>query len=259
MKGRLSGEMNPWSSLKDMIHGADVIIEVVDARDLTGTRLLLAEKWAGSKRLLLLANKTDLLPPDQSSKPIHPSRLPKLQNGGMWVSAKDPSLREKIISTILSRTKNRPVRAILIGYPNVGKSTLLNMLAQRKAAKVSAVAGTTKNLQWVNINEELTISDYRGMFPKYEKKDELVRKGALNLQGDEEGYAYKFAEKILRSEQLKKWLEEKFNIELGGVHDSEALLSKIAERRKWYKKGGELNLEEAARALVRAMAEAPEM
>jgi ribosome biogenesis GTPase A len=251
VQGRVSGEMNPWSSLKNMIHGADVIIEVVDARDIQRTRLPLAEKWAGSRRLLMVANKTDLL--------LDSSNLPRLQNGGIYACAKESDDREKIIKAILARTKNRPVRAIAIGYPNVGKSTLINMLAGRKAAKVSSVAGTTKNIQWISITPELMISDYRGMFPKYEKKDELVRKGALNVHGDEDKYAYQFADKVLKSAQLRKWLEERYDINLEDVTDSEGVLSKIAERRKWYKKGGELNLEEAARSLVRAMAEAPEI
>ncbi|MFH1785965.1 MAG: GTPase [Candidatus Micrarchaeota archaeon] len=251
MKGREKGNMNPWSFLKNMIHSADVIIEVVDARDIKGTRLTLAEKWAGSKRLLLVANKSDLLPKDME--------LPKLENKGIFISAKDTDERSRIIKAILSRTSKRPVRAILVGYPNVGKSTLVNMLAQRKAAKVSAVAGTTKNLQWINITPELSITDYRGIFPKYEKKNELVRKGALNVQGNEDLYAYDFAEKILKSNELKKWLEEKYDISLENVSDSQGVLEKIAERRRWYIKGGELNLQEAARSLIRAMMEAPEM
>ncbi|MFH1520409.1 MAG: GTPase [Candidatus Micrarchaeota archaeon] len=247
------GEMNPWSILKDMIHGVSVVLEVVDARDIPGTRLPLAEKWTGSKRLFMIVNKADLLPPG--------TILPKLQNKGMYVSAKstDENVRMGLIRAIIARTDVRPVKALLVGYPNVGKSTLINMLARKKVTRVSAVAGTTKSMQWIRINEDLILTDYRGMFPKYEKKDELVRKSALNVQGDEEKYAYKFAEKVLKSAKLRKWLEDKFGITLEGVTDSEGVLGKIAERRKWYLKGGELNLHESAKVLVRVMAEAPEM
>lgn len=246
------GEMNPWSFLKDMIHGVDIVLEIVDARDIPGTRLPLAEKWTGSKRLFMIANKADLLPPG--------TILPKLQNKGMYISAKstDENVRMGLMRAILARTDTRPVKVLLLGYPNVGKSTLINMLARRKVARVSAVAGTTKNMQWIRIGD-LIVTDYRGMFPKYEKKDELVRKSALNVQGDEEKYAYNFAEKILKSAQLKKWLEKKFDINLTKVSDSDGVLAKIAERRKWYLKGGELNLQEAAKNLVKAMADAPEM
>lgn len=246
------GEMNPWSFLKDMIHGVDIVLEVVDARDIPGTRLPLAEKWTGSKRLFMIANKADLLPPG--------TILPKLQNKGMYTSAKstDENVRMDLIRAILVRTDSRPAKVLLVGYPNVGKSTLINMLARRKVARVSAVAGTTKNMQWVRVGD-LIVTDYRGMFPKYEKKEELVRKNALNVQGDEEKYAHKFAEKVLLSVKLKKWLEGKYGISLEGVSDSEGVLAKIAERRKWYLKGNELNLQEAARSLVRSMADAPEI
>ncbi len=247
------GRMNKWSALKDMIHGADVIIEVLDARDIGGTRLPIAEKWAGSKRLLMVANKTDLLPPG--------ARPPKLQNRGISVSAKslDENERWRVIRAILERTAARPVRGILVGYPNVGKSSLINMLARRKAARVSAVAGTTKDIQWVNITPELMLSDYRGMFPGRESEGDLVRKGALNVQGEEEKHAYAFAEKVLGSKTLTKWLEKRFDISLEGTRDAEAVLERIARRRGWMLKGGEPNLAEASRSLVRAMMEAPQI
>jgi ribosome biogenesis GTPase A len=245
--------MNKWSALKDMIHGADVIVEVVDSRDVAGTRLPVAEKWAGSKRLLVVANKTDLLPEG--------AEMPKLQNKGIYASAKstDEDERWRVIRAIMERTHARPVRAILVGYPNVGKSSLINMLARRKATRVSAVAGTTKNIQWVKVNQELMVSDYRGLFPAKEPQEALVRKGALNVQGDEEKHAYAFAGKVLAAPALKRWLEKKYDISLADAKDAEAVLERIARRRGWFLKGGEPNLQEACRSLVRAMAEAPEI
>jgi ribosome biogenesis GTPase A len=187
-----------WKKVKAMVHGADVIVEVVDARDVERTRLPLVEKWAGSKRLLIVANKADLL--------SEGSAMPKLQNKGITVSARDQSgeNRQKVIDSIMSRTDARPVMAILIGYPNIGKSTLVNMLAKRRAARVAPVAGTTTNIQWIKISDDLMISDYRGVFPRYESTGELVRKGALNLLGDEEKHSYKFAERVIASPTLKK-------------------------------------------------------
>jgi ribosome biogenesis GTPase A len=133
------------------------------------------------------------------------------------------------------------------------------MLAKRRAARVAPVAGTTTNIQWIKISDDLMISDYRGVFPRYESTGELVRKGALNLLGDEEKHSYKFAERVIASPTLKKWLEKKFDISLAGVKHPEELLGKIAERRKWYIKGGELNIAEASRAIIRAMKDAPQI
>ncbi len=247
------GRMNKWAFLKDMIHGADVIVEVVDARDIEGTRLPIAEKWAGSKRLMMVANKKDLLP--------RGAKLRKLQNKGMYFSAKGAGEdgRWELIRAIMARTERRPVRGILVGYPNIGKSSIINLLARRKAAKVSAVAGTTKDIQWVNITPELMLSDYRGLFPGREKEEDLVRKGALNVQGEEEKHAHAFADRALASPVLKKWLEKRYDVSLADARDAEGVLERIARRRGWVLKGGEPNLAEACRSLVRTMMEAPEI
>ncbi|MEW6036294.1 MAG: GTPase [Candidatus Micrarchaeota archaeon] len=247
------GRMNKWAALEDMVHGADVVIEVLDARDVAGTRLPVAERMAGSNRLILIANKADLLPPGTAR--------PALPHSGMYISAKDPDPKQRraVIDAILARTRKRPIKALLVGYPNVGKSTLINLLAKRKAAKVSAVAGTTKNIQWVNVTNTIMVSDYRGLFPEREHKDELARKGAINVQGDELYHAHRFIEEALRSETLRKWLGERFDVDLAGAQDSEEVLRRIALRRGWVLKGGEPNLGEAARSVVRAMLEAPEM
>lgn len=239
--------MKEWKRLRELIHEADVIVEIADARDVDGTRLPLAERWSGSKRLLVVVNKCDLA---DAEPPKH----------GIKTSAKkaDEKERRRIIRCILAKSSSRPVKALFIGYPNVGKSSVINMLAKRRAAKVSSVAGTTRNVQWIRINDALMVTDYRGVYPKAEKKEDLVRKGAVKIE-HAEGYAYKFAEKALKSEKLRKWLEKKFDIDFSDAEDAEQVLSMIAERRKLYIKGGELNLEEAARMLLRSMKDAPEI
>ena len=240
-----------WDILKDMVHGADVIVEVVDARNVPETRLPLLERFSGSKRLLILANKADLL--GQGVKHPH------LPNKGLCFSAKkaDERARRALIRAILDRTEKRPVKALFLGYPNIGKSSIINLLARRQAAKVSSVAGTTKNIQWVRVDDTLTVSDYRGVYPKHEKREELVRKGALNVPEDAEAHAHRFIRKALSEPALKRWLEKEYDVDLREAADTEAVLGTIARRRGWVLKGGEPNLAEAARHLVRAMKEAP--
>lgn len=242
-----------WRFLKNMIHGADVIVEVLDARDVKGTRLEVAETWAGSKRLLAVANKADLLPPGMER--------PRLQNKGIVMSAKadGDAGRRRLIKSIMERSAARPLKAIFIGYPNVGKSSLINMLVHRQAVKVSPVAGTTKDIQWIKVDEGLMVSDYRGMFPKSERKDSLVRKGAIKIGAEQEGHAYDFAARALKSPVLRTWLEKRYGIGLGPAKDPEDVLRIIAIRRGWVLKGGAPNVGEAARHLLRAMAEAPEI
>jgi ribosome biogenesis GTPase A len=241
-----------WASLKKLIKEADVIIEIVDARDVPGTRLPIAERMAGTSRLLVVANKADLL---------HEGESPELPKHGIAVSATKggEADRKKLLRTILGRTRERPAKALLLGYPNVGKSTIINLLAGKKAARVSPIAGTTKNVQWVKVGASLLVTDYRGVHPKKEKRKELARKGAINIQRDAERYAHEFGKRILGDRRLRGWAEKRFGIDLSKAKDSDDILAAIAERRGFYLKGGELNLGEAARALVRAMQEAPEI
>jgi len=241
-----------WASLRKLIHEADIIVEIVDCRDVEGTRLLFAEKWAGKERLLIVANKVDLLP--EGAKVKTTDRV-------FTISAKTaiPEEKKELIEAILSRTKKRPARALLLGYPNIGKSTLINSLSGRHAAKVSPIAGTTKDVQWIRINGDLTIVDYRGVFPEKEQRHSLVIKGAVNVHGDEEVHVYVIAAKILASPVLRKWMEKKYDFKIGDDTKPDELLALMAERRKWYLKGGELNIAEAARSLVRAIKEAPEI
>jgi hypothetical protein len=241
-----------WASLRKLIHEADVIVEIVDARDVEGTRLRFTEKWIGSARLLIVANKADLLP--EGAKVKTADRL-------FVISAKTavPEEKRALLEAILSRTKKRPARALLLGYPNIGKSTLINSLSGRHAARVSPVAGTTKDVQWIRMSDELTIVDYRGVFPEKEERQSLVIKGAVNVHGDEEAYAYVIAAKIIASPVLKAWMEEEYDLKIADDTTPEGLLELMAERRKWYLKKGVLNIAEAARNIVRAIKKAPEI
>lgn len=242
-----------WSFLRDLIRNAHVVVEVVDARDVEKTRLRLVEKWASPRKLLLIANKTDLRGPTLS--------LPILPFQGLYFSVRlaDSSDRRRLMAAIRAHTPVRPLRVLLVGYPNVGKSSLINLLAHRRAAKVSPLAGTTKNVQWVRIAPDMVASDYRGMFPKKESREELIRKGAIHIMGEEERYAYPIAERVLKIPALRKWLAQKYDVDLAAVTNSEQLLYVIAERRKFYLKGGQLNVNEAARSLLRMLREAPEI
>ena len=242
-----------WDLLKDLVAAADVVVEIVDARDVSGTRLPLAEKWAGSNRLLIVANKADLV--------LDKSKLTPLSHNGIYVSAKDQTAKtcNEILEAIRKRARTLPARGVVVGYPNVGKSSIINLLAHRKAAKVSPIAGTTTHVQWVRVSEDVLINDYPGVFPKYEKESNLVRKGALNVGDGVEGPAYRFLMEVISKPNLISWLEKFYDIDLSDAPDPDSILEKIARRRGWLIKGGEPNLDEAARSLVRAMREAPEI
>lgn len=238
--------MKKFEEMKLLIHEADVILEVVDARDLQGTRLPIVERMSGTSRLIIVVNKTDLSEP------------PAIPKNAIKVSAKTAESRRIVINAIMKKTGKRPAKALLIGYPNVGKSSIINMLARKKVARVSAVAGTTKNIQWVKIGNDLMVTDYRGVFPKGEKKEDLVRKKAINIDDNPE-YGYLEGKRILGSMKLRKWVGKKLEIDLEGINDAEGLLEAIAKKRNFYIRGGGLNTQEAAKILLRLLRDAPEI
>jgi hypothetical protein len=243
-----------WIRLKELISKSDVVIEVIDSRDIKGTRIPTAEKMAGSNRLLMVLNKVDLLEGQIKEK---------LPGGSVQISAKMANAddRRMLKHAIFIKAKDRdlPINVLFIGYPNTGKSTLINMLAGRKVAKVGSIAGTTKDVQWVRVSDDIRATDFRGIFPSRQTKEELVRKGAINTEGIEIEHAYVIGKSLLSRPELLSWVEKELDVDFSKAKNSEDILSEIAKRRNMYIKGGELNLNEAAKALLRKLREAPEI
>jgi ribosome biogenesis GTPase A len=239
--------------IKELMKSSNMVLEVLDARNVEGTRLPRFELEAG-KRLFRIANKADL-----ASKEII-ARL--VMNNFVLMYSKAKNLkkeREKLLNAILAHTDKRPLKIFVVGYPNVGKSTIINLLAGKKVARAGPVAGTTSNVQWVRIAEDVLVIDSPGVFPIMESKDSLIKKGAMNVNSlkDVEVHAFKLAQKCITDLVLRKWLSKYFDISIDEKDTPEILLEKIARRRNWLMKGGELNRLEAAKALLRALSQAP--
>jgi len=230
-----------------------MVLEVLDARNVEGTKLPRFEFVAG-KKLLRIANKADLA----SDEII--SRLD--DKGFVLMRSKARNLekeRKKLLRAILAHTEERPLRIVVVGYPNVGKSTIINLLARRNAARAGPVAGTTNNVQWIRISPDVLLIDSPGVFPIMENKDSLIKKGAVNISSlkNPEGYAFTLASKCITDQVLRKWLSGYFDISINIEDTPEVLLENIAKRRNLLLKGGKLNTFEASMALLRAFAKAP--
>lgn len=149
--------------------------------------------------------------------------------------------------------RNRTVRAMVVGIPNVGKSTFINKLAKRKAAKAGNQPGLTKAQQWVK-TENIELLDTPGvLWPKFESKDIGVK---LALIGT-------IKEEILNLDELAvicyKFLEEHYPDELKKRYDLEKIDDNIFEnicaRRKLLKNNGEYDLDKAKYLLLKEFKE----
>jgi len=245
-----------FSKLKGMLRHCELVIEVLDARDVHGTRLGLLEHWAGGERIIRVANKADLAD-KETIKALKKYDYVLLNSKSIYLEKE----RKKILDAILAKTKIRPLRIVVVGYPNVGKSTIINMLAKRKVARAGPVAGTTKNIQWIRVSPEVLLMDSPGVFPVYEDRVSLLKKGAVNISelDDPDVHAHRIAKSCVEDPGLRKWLSVYFDITLCSDNTPEQVLEKIAKRRNWLLKKGELNVLEASKALLRAYHMAPKI
>ena len=239
-----------WRVVREAIDEADLIVEVVDARDPIGTRNRKLEKLAkeSGKPLLIVMNKADLVPKKWAEEYKRKSEVPVV-----FISARERKgtgiLRKEIkkLARPLLEEQER-VKVALIGYPNVGKSTIINTLKGKKAVKTAPIPGYTKGKQLIRLSKRIWLLDSPGVVP-IDDFDELVIKGGFPADKIEEPVkpALKLIGRIL--ETRKEAITEKFGIK--EFESEEEILRKIGERRGLIKSGGEVDLEETARWFLR--------
>ena len=153
----------------------DLIIEVRDARIPLATSHPHLQKWIRNKNHLLVLNRRDMI-----SKEAIQTWDDWFRNKGQtpwWCNAKEGTGIKQIQLAairagrflnerrIFRGMQKRPIRALTLGFPNVGKSALINRLVRRKAVASSRKAGVTKSLQWVRVGQELDLLDAPGVLP----------------------------------------------------------------------------------------------
>jgi hypothetical protein len=235
-----------WAIVRKVVREADVVLEVVDARDPMATRSRELERMAAEegKKLVIVINKADLVPREvlEEWKRVLSREYPTI-----YVGARE-RLGTRFLWRIIKRvTDKKPVVVAVVGLPNVGKSTILNVLKGRHSVSTSPVPGWTKHATLARAATWLKVIDTPGVVPRGEE-EELAVRGALRPESLEDPVpaALKLIEVLRRKEPdfLKKYY---------GVDESDPLraLEELARRRNLLKKGGEPNVEEAARVLLR--------
>ena len=235
-----------WAIVRKVVREADVVLEVVDARDPMATRSRELERMVAEegKKLVIVINKADLVPREVLEEW---KRVLSREHPTIYVGARE-RLGTRFLWRIIKRvTDKRPVVVAVVGLPNVGKSTILNVLKGRHSVSTSPVPGWTKHATLARAATWLKVIDTPGVVPRGEE-EELAVRGALRPESLEDPVpaALKLIEVLRRKEPdfLKKYY---------GVDESDPLraLEELARRRNLLKKGGEPNVEEAARVLLR--------
>jgi ribosome biogenesis GTPase A len=227
---------------KDVIKKADVLLEVVDARfpDETRNSEVEHEIACAKKPFIIVLNKCDLVSKENLERTK--TRLSKIAPT-VFVSSKDRSgttiLRHKILET--ANMKGHEILVGSIGYPNTGKSSVINAVAGRHKAGTSSISGYTKGLQHINAGSRIKFIDTPGVIP-FGENDEHIQgllavKDATHLQ-DPIGVAMTIIEKICS--ENKTVLESFYNITID-KQDSYKVLELIGRQSNLLKKKAEVD------------------
>ncbi|ARW06692.1 ribosome biogenesis GTPase YlqF [Bacillus atrophaeus] len=241
----------------------DIVYELVDARIPMSSRNPMIEEILKNKpRIMLLnkADKADAAVTKQWKEHFEKQGIPSLSinsvNGqglNQIVPSSKELLQEKIDKRKAKGVKPRAIRALIIGIPNVGKSTLINRLAKKNIAKTGDRPGITTSQQWVKVGKELELLDTPGiLWPKFE--DELVglrlaitgaiKDSIINLQ-DVAVFGLRFLE-----EHYPDRLKERYGLE-EIPEDIAELFDAIGEKRGCLMSGGLINYDKTTEVIIR--------
>lgn len=161
--------------LEAQIKLVDIVFEVLDARIPRSSRNPDLARLAGQRPRLVVLNKADLIPPallkrwsDWFAERKEPAFATNSQGGdGMRPLLKAAQAGARAVNERRTRRgmRPRPVRAAVVGFPNVGKSALINRMVGKRAVESAAKPGVTRALRWVRINEEIELLDSPGILP----------------------------------------------------------------------------------------------
>ncbi len=247
--------------MKENIKLIDLIIEVVDARIPLSSRNPDIDQLGQNKARIILLNKSDLADPTCNKKWVA-----YFQEKGIHVleiNAKSGSGIKAIQGLVASACKekierdrkrgiiNRPVRAMVVGIPNVGKSTFINSFAGKACTKTGNKPGVTKGKQWIRLNKGLELLDTPGiLWPKFEDQSVGMKLAFIGSMNDEIMIQDELAMDLIKflKPQYRALIDKRFEVEAN--EDGVAVLSEIAETRKCYARGNELDLSKAAAILI---------
>ena len=248
--------------MQENIKLIDLVIEIVDARIPLSSRNPDIDELGKNKSRLILLNKSDLADTAANKEWLEYFKqkgffvLEINAKSGAGIKAIQGTVREackeKIERDMKKGIKNRPVRAIVAGIPNVGKSTFINSYAGRACTKTGNKPGVTKGKQWIRLNKDLELLDTPGiLWPKFENQDVGRKLAYIGSMNDDILQIEELAMDLLAYLVIhyKEELTERYQL-TEEVNEPLQILEHICEDRKCYKKGGEIDYEKAASILL---------
>ena len=176
-------------ALKEQLKLVDVVIEVRDSRIPLTTHHPQVPQWVGNKTQVLVINRLDMISPKTRQLWddwfTQQGQTPYFTNSQQGQGVSDVAIAAKSAGVHINQKRRdrgmlpRPVRAVVIGFPNVGKSALINRLLGRKVVNSARKAGVTRSLHWVRISPEIELLDAPGVIPLRLNDQEAAMKLAI--------------------------------------------------------------------------------
>lgn len=242
----------------------DLVIELVDARIPLSSRNPDIDELGKNKSRLILLNKSDLADTGANriwmdyfkEKGFHVLEINAKSGQGLKAiqGTVKEACKEKIERDRKRGIKNRPVRAIVVGIPNVGKSTFINSFAGKACTKTGNKPGVTKGKQWIRMNRELELLDTPGiLWPKFESEEVGRNLALIGSMNDEILEMTELAANLITFllKYYREQLAERYRIDdLDDMTTPLSVLTHICEERKCYRKGQEADYEKASSILL---------
>ncbi len=231
-------------ALKEQLKRVDVVLEVRDARIPLATHHPQVSEWVGSKQKVLVINRVDMIVPE-----IRQQWEQWFEDNGETAyftnAQKGQGVREVAqaagrAGTQMNQKRQsrgmlpRPVRAVVIGFPNVGKSALINRLLKRKVVESARRAGVTRSLRWVRISDTLELLDAPGVIPNQIKSQENAIKLAIcddigEAAYDNQRVASAMVDLFIQL-NIEQKLSDRYQLEVDNMN-GEAYLQQLAQSR----------------------------
>jgi len=230
--------MGYWGVVNNSLKNSDIILLILDARipEESRNREILRKANELHKKIIFVFNKCDLISKENLDK------LKEKYHDSFFISATNKDSLRILKNHLVDLGKDiKPsLRISLIGYPNVGKSSILNILVPKTRAKVSSKSGTTKETQWVR-EGNLRFMDTPGVIPRSDSRVSIgltASKDAHKLRNPDK-VAYEII-KVLRKQNLEA-LKNYYKVDFEKKDSDYDVLLKIGKKKNYILKGGDID------------------
>ncbi len=257
------GHMNKaLHEVEEKIKLVDIIVELVDARAPLSSINEQLEKTIGQKKKVIVLSKPDLADSTQTEK--WKQYLQKDGNQVLVLNLTNPSSTKEIAKAInvlgqekwakqkAKGMKPQPIRTMILGIPNVGKSSLINRIAKRSAAGVQNKPGYTRGEQWIKVNNEFLLLDTPGILPmSYDNQKKAINLALLGAIREDILPKSDLVEALLKilKEKYPDGLKERFGIE--EITNPQDIIQAISSKRGVITNKGEIDVAKCENLLLK--------